>query len=57
MNGSDTKKQRHSWLRAYGFSIIEIAEHMGLTRERVRQLCKKGSPRITTAVSQMREKK
>ena len=43
------------WKEKIGFSLQEIADHMGLTRERVRQLLLRDSPRIKAAVKEMKK--
>lgn len=37
--------------RKYGYTLQEIGDYMGITRERVRQLVEKNSPRIGPAVA------
>ena len=46
-----------SYIREFGYSLQEIGAHMGITRERVRQLMSKKSKRVTAAVKEMKKAK
>jgi DNA-directed RNA polymerase sigma subunit (sigma70/sigma32) len=41
------------WWKRYGYTLQEIGDNMKITRQRVRQLAVKGSPRIDEAVRKM----
>ena len=43
-----------SYLREYGFSMREIAAHMGITKSRVFALAQKESKRVRDAVKEMK---
>jgi hypothetical protein len=45
---------KHSkYLDTYGFTLQEFSDHLGCSRERVRQLINKDSPRIGVAIDEM----
>jgi DNA-binding transcriptional regulator LsrR (DeoR family) len=43
------------WIEDTGYTLQEIGDYMGISRERVRQLLEKDSPRIPIAVEQMKK--
>jgi hypothetical protein len=47
--------KRTKWINEIGFTLKQIGDYMGITRERARQLISKSSPRILCAVEEMKD--
>jgi hypothetical protein len=43
-----------SYVRKWGYSLIDIGKHMGVSYQRVYQLIKAGSPRVGEALKEMK---
>ena len=49
------KPMRRQWWRLYGYTLQEFADHMEISKERVRQLALKNSSRLAYAAKEMKK--